>query len=160
MSSCLGKQDSPHEQSQGAGLSQPTPGVPPPPPPERPRLLRRSSTDKVIGGVCGGLGRYFGIDPVILRIAVVVLTVAGGGGILLYIIGWIAIPEEKPGEDVGRAAPSSGATARVVIGGTLIALGVLFLLDLTIPDITKYLWPLALVVVGIAIIIQASAGRR
>ncbi len=123
------------------------------------RVLRRSTTDKVIGGVCGGLGRYLGIDPVLLRIAFVVLALAGGGGVVVYIVAWILIPEQKPGEDLGSAPPSSGDTLRLVIGGTLIAVGVILLLNLSIPRIGKYLWPLALVAIGVAVIIQASAKR-
>ena len=123
-----------------------------------PRVLRRS-TDRVIGGVCAGLGRYLGIDPVLLRIAFVVLALAGGGGIVLYVVAWILIPEERPGEALGSAPPSSAETLRLVAGGTLIAVGVILLLDLSIPRIGKYLWPLALVAIGIAIIVQASARR-
>lgn len=122
------------------------------------RVLRRS-TDRVIGGVCAGLGRYLGIDPVLLRIAFVVLALAGGGGIVLYIVAWILMPEERPGEALGSAPPSSAETLRLVAGGTLIAVGVILLLDLSIPRIGKYLWPLALVTIGIAIIVQASARR-
>lgn len=55
---------------------------------DRPRLLRRSRDDRVIGGVCGGLGRYLGVDPVLLRIAMVILAIAGGGGILIYLVAW------------------------------------------------------------------------
>ena len=121
-------------------------------------MLRRS-TDRVIGGVCAGLGRYLGIDPVLLRIAFVVLALAGGGGIVLYVVAWILIPEERPGEALGSAPPSSAETLRLVAGGALIAVGVILLLDLSIPRIGKYLWPLALVAIGIAIIVQASARR-
>jgi phage shock protein C len=46
------------------------------------RLLRRSRDDRVIAGVCGGLGRYLQVDPVLLRIALVILTVSGGLGVL------------------------------------------------------------------------------
>lgn len=123
-----------------------------------PRVLRRS-TDRVIGGVCSGLGRYLGIDPVLLRIAFVVLAFAGGGGIVLYVVAWILIPEERPGEALGSVPPSSSETLRLVAGGTLIAVGVILLLDLSIPRVGKYLWPLALVAIGIAIIVQASARR-
>lgn len=59
----------------------------------------------MIAGVAGGLGRYLGIDPVIIRIAFVVLAVSGGSGVLLYLIGMIAIPEERPGEIPADAAP-------------------------------------------------------
>lgn len=124
-----------------------------------PRVLRRSRDDRVIGGVCSGLGRYLGVDPVLLRIAFVVLAIAGGGGVILYIVGWILIPEEKPGEALGARAPSSAETLRLVVGGALIAVGVLLLLNLSIPRIGKYLWPLALITIGIAVIVQVSTRR-
>lgn len=124
----------------------------------RERVLRRG-TDRVIAGVCSGLGRYLGIDPVLLRIAFVILALAGGGGVVLYIVGWILIPEEKPGEELGSVPPSSTETLRLVAGGALIAVGVILLLNLSIPRIGKYLWPLALVAIGISVIVQASARR-
>ena len=124
----------------------------------RERVLRRG-TDRMIAGVCSGLGRYLGIDPVLLRIAFVILALAGGGGVVLYIVGWILIPEEKPGEELGSVPPSSTETLRLVAGGVLIAVGVILLLNLSIPRIGKYLWPLALVAIGIAVIVQASARR-
>src|SRR3990170_3498032 len=96
---------------------------PSPPTPVEPRILRRSATDKVIAGVCGGLGRYLGVDPVLLRIAFVVLAIAGGGGVLLYVVSWILIPEERSGESLGEARPSSADTTRLIVGGTLIAIG-------------------------------------
>lgn len=126
---------------------------------DEPRVLRRSHDDRVIGGVCAGLGRYLGVDPVLLRIAFVVLAIAGGGGVILYILGWILIPEEKPGEALGSAAPSSAESLRLVAGGALIAVGVLLLLNLSIPRIGKYLWPLALIAIGIAVIVQVSSRR-
>jgi len=124
-----------------------------------PRVLRRARDDRVLGGVCAGLGRYFGIDPVLLRIAFVVLALAGGGGIVLYVVAWILIPEEKPGEQLGSVAPSSAETLRLVAGGALIAVGVLLLLNLSIPKLGKYLWPLAIIAIGVAVIIQASVRR-
>jgi phage shock protein C len=126
---------------------------------DQPRVLRRSHDDRVIGGVCAGLGRYLGVDAVLLRIAFVVLAIAGGGGVILYIVGWILIPEEKPGEALGAKAPSSAESLRLVAGGTLIAVGVLLLLNISIPRIGKYLWPLALIAIGIAVIVQVSARR-
>jgi len=126
---------------------------------QHPRLLRRSRTNKVIAGVCGGVGRYLGVDPVLIRIAFVVLAIAGGGGFLLYIVAWILMPEEGPGEDLGETQPSSGESARLIVGATLIALGVILLLGLSLPRIGKYLWPLALIAVGVAVIVQTSSRR-
>lgn len=56
--------------------------------------LTRSNTDQVIGGVCGGLGRYFGMDPVIVRLIMVALVFAGGVSILIYPILWLVMPAE------------------------------------------------------------------
>jgi phage shock protein PspC (stress-responsive transcriptional regulator) len=81
----------------------PPPGSPPPPPgppgsagsppPVGPRLLRRSDRNRVAAGVAGGLGEYFGVDPVLFRVLFAVGAFFGGAGILAYIIAWAAIPE-------------------------------------------------------------------
>jgi phage shock protein PspC (stress-responsive transcriptional regulator) len=55
-------------------------------------LLSRSRRVKVLGGVCGGLGRYFGIDPVIFRVVLAILALTGGIGLISYGIGWLLIP--------------------------------------------------------------------
>ena len=57
-----------------------------------PRRLYRSGNDRILGGVCGGIGEYFDIDPVIVRLLFVALAFAGGAGIILYILAWIIIP--------------------------------------------------------------------
>jgi len=56
------------------------------------RRLYRSPDDRVVAGVCGGLGEYFSIDPVLVRIVWIVLSLAGGAGLLLYILAWILVP--------------------------------------------------------------------
>lgn len=61
---------------------------------DRKRLYRDESSSS-IGGVCAGLGWFFGIDPVLIRIGFILLTVLGGSGVLLYIILWIVIPQAK-----------------------------------------------------------------
>ncbi|MDR2084809.1 MAG: PspC domain-containing protein [Bacteroidales bacterium] len=67
------------------------------------KKLKRSNTNSVIAGVCGGLGEYFDIDPIIFRIIFVVLFFAGGGGGIIYLILWIFIPRDtvyyQPGPD-------------------------------------------------------------
>lgn len=130
------------------------------PGPEPPRALRRSQRDRVIGGVCGGLGRYLGVDPVLLRIAFVVLAIAGGGGVLLYVVSWILIPEERAGEAVGTARPSGAEVTRLVVGGALIAIGTILLLNLSFPRLGRFFWPVLLITVGVAVVIQSSASRR
>jgi phage shock protein PspC (stress-responsive transcriptional regulator) len=59
--------------------------------PRRPEL-RRSSTATVIGGVCGGLADHTGTDPLLWRVGFVGLTVAGGAGILVYLLLWVLVP--------------------------------------------------------------------
>lgn len=59
---------------------------------KRPKRLYRSNKDKVLGGVCGGIAEYFSIDPVIVRLLLVVFALAYGTGILAYLIAWIIIP--------------------------------------------------------------------
>jgi phage shock protein C len=122
--------------------------------------LRRTRDDRVIGGVCGGLGRYLGIDPVLMRIAFVILAFAGGGGILVYLVAWVLIPVERPGEDLGTARPEGADTTRLIVGGALIAVGTILLLNLSLPALGRYFWPLALIAVGVAVVIQASSSRR
>ena len=59
------------------------------------KKLYRSKKNKVIAGVCGGIGEYFNIDPVIIRLLWTLFIFVGGSGILAYIIAWIIIPKEK-----------------------------------------------------------------
>lgn len=56
------------------------------------RRLYRNENDKILGGVCSGIASYFGIDPIIVRILFVVITLALGTGLLAYIIMWVAVP--------------------------------------------------------------------
>lgn len=58
------------------------------------KKLYRSKKNKVIAGVCGGIGEYLGIDPVVVRVIWVVFALAYGAGLLAYIIAWILIPEK------------------------------------------------------------------
>ncbi|NLE73744.1 MAG: PspC domain-containing protein [Actinobacteria bacterium] len=65
------------------------------------KKLYRSRTDRMIGGVCGGLGEYMGVDPTLIRVLWAVLVLMGAG-VLAYLIMWIIVPE-APDE---AAAPS------------------------------------------------------
>lgn len=56
------------------------------------KRLYKSSVDKKIDGVCAGIAEYFGIDPTLIRLAVVAFTLLGGSGVLFYIIAAIVIP--------------------------------------------------------------------
>ena len=74
-----------------------TGGVRPPPAipaPSSTPVLRRSRTDRVGAGVCGGLGEYFGVDPVLFRVLFATASFFGGAGVLAYLVAWAAIPEQ------------------------------------------------------------------
>ena len=58
------------------------------------KKLYRSRTDKKLCGVCGGLAKYLNMDATIIRLIVVLLTLAGCSGLLIYIIAALVIPEE------------------------------------------------------------------
>ena len=60
------------------------------------KKLYRSVENRMIGGVCGGIGEYFDIDPTLVRLLTVAFVLAGGSGLIGYIIGWIIIPETPP----------------------------------------------------------------
>src|SRR5688572_19622799 len=86
----------------------------------RPKRLTRSGADAVIGGVGSGLGRYFGVDPLLFRIGFVVLSFAGGFGVLAYLLLLAFMPadgDERPGGP-SRVAAIAGA---VVLGVALVA---------------------------------------
>jgi phage shock protein C len=61
--------------------------------------LRRSGTDRMLGGVSGGLADYTGIDPVLWRVAFVALTLLGGSGVLFYAVLWVLMPAASPQPD-------------------------------------------------------------
>lgn len=63
------------------------------------RKLVRSRDHRVIAGVCGGIGDYFGIDPIIIRVIAVVLGLFSlGGACAAYVVAWLAIPDQGSGD--------------------------------------------------------------
>lgn len=61
------------------------------------KRLYKSNTNRVLCGVCGGLGEYFNVDPTIIRLLIVLLVLGAGSGILAYIIAAIIMPERPAG---------------------------------------------------------------
>jgi phage shock protein PspC (stress-responsive transcriptional regulator) len=114
------------------------------PQPEEPRRLYRSSDDRVIAGVCGGIGRYFNIDPVIVRIAAVVAVLLGGAGVVMYVAGLLLMPTEPGGQ------PPIGGEGR---NRTLAVVGVGLLLLITWPLILGGGIALGVVVVPVAVLV-------
>jgi phage shock protein C len=68
------------------------------------RKLTRSSTDAKVAGVCAGIAEYFNIDPTLVRLIFVVATLAGGPGLLLYIILWLVMPEDETQKEKAKRA--------------------------------------------------------
>jgi phage shock protein PspC (stress-responsive transcriptional regulator) len=78
--------------------AQPTaPDSPPQPAASSRPPLRRSGTDRMLGGVSGGLAEHLGIDALLWRIGFVALTLAGGSGILVYLLLWVLMPPAPRG---------------------------------------------------------------
>lgn len=63
-----------------------------------PKRLYRLRGDRWIGGVCAGLGRYFGVDPTPIRLAFILLSLWNGAGVLAYLVMLLVVPEEPPAE--------------------------------------------------------------
>ena len=98
----------------------------PTPVPKKPLTLSR--TDKKIAGVCGGFAEYLNLDPTLVRVLWIFLTIFGGSGIILYIIAYFVIPlnsHQTP------AMPSSGGNSQAanIVGGILVFVGLILLLD-------------------------------
>lgn len=117
--------------------------------------LYRSTQNRILGGVCGGIAEYFGLDPALVRIIWLVTIFAGGAGILAYIIAWILIPE-SPFEGGGQHDKLLGNKASAeIFGWILIAVGVLLIFRFFIPwFFSKYFWPLVLIALGAGIILK------
>lgn len=130
----------------------------PPSTPTR-RLLRRSRTDRVGAGVAGGLGEYFGVDPVLFRVLFATAAFFGGAGVLAYLLAWAAIPEE--GTEHARVDDWVAALRRNRVPIWLIALaaGVLFW-------VVAFSWwapgrfvPVAIVVIVLVAVLGRNARR-
>jgi len=123
--------EEPREAQDARGPEDPRGPEPPPPPddaptaplPQQPRRLLRSRSNRVIGGVCGGLGQYFNVDPILFRIAAVVLTLVGGAGLLAYLAALVLMPSE-PADGAAAQPPAEGRNRVLVIA--LVVLAVLF----------------------------------
>lgn len=141
--------------------------------------LYRNKKEAWIGGVAAGIADYFGIDPIIIRVIFLVLIFAVGGGVLVYVVLWIAVPEKIDyfNQDFNQtsrteAPPSvpeddkSGSwdqrTKGSLVGGIiLICLGMLFLLRQFIPAFSfEKLWPVLLIVVGVLVVFTGFLSKK
>jgi phage shock protein PspC (stress-responsive transcriptional regulator) len=131
-------------------------------PETQPAPLRRRREGALVGGVCSGLAGRLGVDPLVVRIAFVIATVAGGVGIGLYLVGWVLIPadadapvaERHLGRVLGRRE-----SWQVAAGITLLLLAVLLLFrEWGIWFGDAVVWPLLLATGGGALIWRQSQG--
>lgn len=152
------------------------------------RRLTRSTKNRMIAGVCGGIGEYLGIDPMWVRLVFVLVALGRGFGLGLYLILWIILPREdmetaaateatiRTGADeIADTARHAGSEVRglwqdnprqvgLVVGGALIILGVLTLLEtLQISWLWWFrwdtLWPVLLIAGGLVLIFRRVKGE-
>ena len=122
--------------------------------------LRRDPRARVLGGVCAGLARRLGVDPLLVRLAFLAAALAGGLGFVLYLLAWVAIPADE------HAPPAGAAGTRGGRGSVEVALGVGFLLlsvllgfrELGLWFSDALVWPAVLVASGAALLWRASVG--
>ncbi|HTZ07079.1 MAG TPA: PspC domain-containing protein [Gaiellaceae bacterium] len=130
-------------------------------PAAEPRRLTRDRDDRWLGGVCGGLGRYFDLNPVVYRIAFAALALAGGTGILLYVAAWLVIPDEGVEDSIAAEHLKRNRDRPwLVVGVALLAAGGLLALS------EAHVWPspgnlwLAAAIGGAAIVWWQVNARR
>ena len=126
--------------------SDPTPPAPPAPAPRRSLGFSRRTDDRVVAGVASGIGARLGVDPAFVRLGFVALALAGGAGVLLYLVAW-ALSDESDAPVVPRDPDLQRAGA---LG--LIVLGVLLLLrDAGIWSTDGLVWPVVIAAAGSAV---------
>ncbi len=123
------------------------------------RKLYRSRTNSMIAGICGGLGEYLSVDPTILRVVAVLLIFADGIGLLAYLVGWVLIPR-RPEMEAEMVTKERSELNRLLPGLALIVIGLIFLLNNLFPWFRfSYLWPVILIVLGVALLLKAQRGE-
>ena len=130
---------------------------------EKPRRPppRRDDDRKVIAGVCAGAARWLGVDPLIVRIAVVIATVASGVGLPIYIAGWLLLPPADGSPAIAarlRARPGAWQIGAGV--GCLTLGGLLTIRELGLWWSDAIVWPFVLAAAGAAMLWRQTAARR
>ena len=121
------------------------------------RALRRDPERRLIFGVCAGIGRYFGVDPWLIRIGFIIATAAGGFGALIYLVCLVVMPAEA-GRGSARPRRAGRASIEVGAGAGLLLLSLLLTLRaLGIWFSDAVVWPLVLVAAGAALLWRQSA---
>jgi phage shock protein PspC (stress-responsive transcriptional regulator) len=123
--------------------------------------LRRDADRKVVAGVCAGAARWLGIDPLIVRIAIIIATVASGVGLPIYIAGWLLLPPADGGPAIAarlRARPGAWQIAAGV--GCLTLGGLLTIRELGLWWSDAIVWPFVLAAAGAAMLWRQTSARR
>lgn len=127
-----------------------------------PRRLYRSRQDRMLAGVCGGLGHYFNVDPVIVRLIFLVLLLTGPG-ILAYLVLVLVVPERPLDEPEPPITPMVGfGNGREWIAAALIVFGLLIMAsNLRLLQFVDWglIWPAVLILAGFAILVNQPRGR-
>ena len=93
-----------------------------------PRRLHRRSDERVIAGVASGLGDYFNVDPLLIRIALVASLVFGGLGIFLYAAAWLLVPDDTSERSIAERIFGGGALGGGLLGAVVVVIGILVVL--------------------------------
>lgn len=122
--------------------------------------LYRSRADRMLAGVCGGLGEYFNVDPTLVRVVYLVVTILTGilGGLVLYVILAVIMPESESADsdDVARTRASSVFAAGLI----LVVVGALLLIanyGLLAWWAWTRLWPALLIVAGLILLARSRS---
>jgi len=135
------------------------------------KKLYRSKNDKMIAGVCGGIGDYLNIDSIWIRLVCLILVFMDGVGLIAYIILWVLMPENPFQKDGGKTIVEEKVSevsekihegrmkkkhSSSYVGGLfLIAVGGIFLLDNILPNnIWDYAWPVLIIALGVGLLIK------
>lgn len=126
------------------------------------RVLQRNTRDGRIGGVAAGLADYFGIDPTIVRLAFVLLVVAGGFGIVAYLVAWLVMPADDGSTASGRTRWEGDNRWLLGLGLLVLVLGVIGLAatrDFRWID-ELVLWPFVLIAAGLGLLLWRRDDQR
>ena len=126
-----------------------------------PRRLRRRSDDRVIAGVASGLGNYFNVDPLLVRIALVASLVFGGLGFFVYGAAWLLVPDDASDQSVvDRVLGGSGSLpgGLLLVGGLLVALSIVFGISWSSDGAAALALALVVIAVGAVLLRRGGPG--
>jgi phage shock protein PspC (stress-responsive transcriptional regulator) len=131
------------------------------------RRLRRRTSDRVIGGVAGGLGDYLNVDPVLLRAAFAGLMIFGGAGLVIYVLGWLLIPEAGHEHSIVEAAIRNVAGRTGRLGLVVLVFATIAIASPWVTDPyrgvvyiqAEVFWALAIVLVGVVLLLPQGRTR-